>query len=108
MSAETHEDQGHQGRTNESTKDIEWPEMRSPINESADTQFSLKGKENASHEKYVDEDLRTESTESKMTAEFLELHQRYGHVSFQRLIEMSKQGIINKRFAKCPIPTCST
>ena len=42
------------------------------------------------------------------TAELLELHQRYGHVSFYRLVEMSKQGVINRKYSKCRIPVCST
>ena len=42
-----------------------------------------------------------------VTAELLELHQRFGHISFKRLIEMAKQGTINKKFAECQIPTCS-
>ena len=48
--------------------------------------------------------MERESTE----AEFLEIHQRYGHISFFRLREMAKQGIIGKKFAKCNIPMCST
>ena len=108
MPAEALEEQSNHGTTDESNKEVEWPEMKTSINESTDKHFSLKGTENSSHEKYIDEDLRTEGTENRMAAEFLELHQRYGHISFQRLIEMSKQGIINKRFARCPIPTCST
>ena len=45
---------------------------------------------------------------STIESEFLQIHQRYGHISFKRLIEMSRQGIINKRYAKCRIPVCST
>jgi hypothetical protein len=42
-----------------------------------------------------------------MAAEMLWFHHKFGHISFARLQEMAKVGIIPKRLAKCPIPTCS-
>lgn len=40
-------------------------------------------------------------------AEFLMMHQRYGHISMRKIEEMARQGIISKRQAKCRMPTCS-
>ena len=51
--------------------------------------------------------LNKENSGNDDSAQLLRLHQRYGHISFHRLIEMAKQGIINKRYAKCKIPVCS-
>ena len=42
-----------------------------------------------------------------LSAELLRLHYDFGHVSFKRLQEMAKQGIIPKKLAKCSIPLCS-
>ena len=52
----------------------------------------------------VDEEERQTTTTS---SELLYLHHRYGHIGFPKLIEMAKQGVINKNFTSCPIPTCS-
>jgi hypothetical protein len=41
------------------------------------------------------------------SAELLQYHHRFGHVSLQQIIEMAKQGIIPKRLAKCPVLACS-
>ena len=38
----------------------------------------------------------------------LQYHHRFGHVSFQRLKDMAKLGIIPKRLAKCQTPVCSS
>ena len=40
-------------------------------------------------------------------AEFLLLHQRMGHIPFQKMKIMARQQIIPKKFAKCPIPVCA-
>jgi Reverse transcriptase (RNA-dependent DNA polymerase) len=40
-------------------------------------------------------------------AELLMYHHQYGHISFRKLQEMAKQGIIPRRLAKCRIPACS-
>jgi hypothetical protein len=39
--------------------------------------------------------------------QLLKYHHQFGHVSFQRLQEMAKQGIIPKRFAKVAPPMCA-
>ena len=40
-------------------------------------------------------------------AELLQFHHKFGHVSFRKLQEMAKLGVIPKRLAKCAIPACS-
>ena len=45
--------------------------------------------------------------QQNLSAELLDLHQRYGHISFARLREMANQGIIGRKYAKCQIPNCS-
>ncbi len=40
-------------------------------------------------------------------AELLMLHHQYGHISFAKLQEMAKQGIIPRRLSKCRVPVCS-
>jgi hypothetical protein len=43
---------------------------------------------------------------SNLSAQLLRHHQQFGHVSFKKLQEMAKQGMIPKRLAKCPVPAC--
>ena len=52
-------------------------------------------------------DLSKEKSGDDDSTKLLRLHQRYGHISFHRLVEMANQGIINKKYAKCKIPVCS-
>jgi len=40
-------------------------------------------------------------------ADLLRLHHQFGHLSFHKLQEMAKQGILPKRLSKCKIPACS-
>ena len=42
------------------------------------------------------------------TAELLQYHQRWGHISFRKLQIMAKRGIIPSHLAKCPLPSCSS
>ena len=44
-------------------------------------------------------------TTDNTAAEFLRLHYKYGHLSFQRLRRMEKLGITLKNFEKCDTPT---
>ena len=39
--------------------------------------------------------------------ELLHIHNKYGHISFARLREMAKQGIIHKYHATTPTPACA-
>ena len=52
----------------------------------------------------VDEEDRQKST---LEAELLMAHHRFQHISFSKLQEMARQGIIPQRFAHCKIPSCS-
>ena len=52
----------------------------------------------------VDEEDCQESTPE---AELLMAHHQFQHISFSKLQEMSRQGILPQRLAKCKIPTCS-
>ena len=52
----------------------------------------------------VDEEDRQESTPE---AELLMAHHRFQHISFSKLQEMARQGILPRRLAQCKIPSCS-
>ena len=52
----------------------------------------------------ADEEERQDLTDSAL---LLRLHQQFGHISFSKLQEMARKGIIPKRLAKCHPPTCS-
>ena len=52
----------------------------------------------------VDEEDRQESTPE---AELLMAHHRFQHISFSKLQEMARQGILPQRLAQCKIPSCS-
>ena len=41
------------------------------------------------------------------SAHLLSLHHKYGHIPFQRLKEMAKQGIIDRHHIHTPIPACA-
>ena len=45
--------------------------------------------------------------ESTPNAEVLMAHHQFQHISFSKLQEMARQGILPKRLAQCKIPTCS-
>jgi hypothetical protein len=49
------------------------------------------------------EDVQTTNKAAKM----LPFHHKFGHVSFPKLQEMAKFGIIPRRLARCPVPSCS-
>ena len=42
----------------------------------------------------------------ELLGEMLTCHFKFGHVPFDQLQEMAKQGIIPKRLAHCPNPVC--
>ena len=52
----------------------------------------------------IDEEDRQESTPE---AELLMTHHRFQHISFSKLQEMVRQGILPWQLAQCKIPTCS-
>lgn len=41
------------------------------------------------------------------TAEMLDYHYRFAHISFKRIQDMARWGILPRRLAKCPIPICT-
>ena len=101
--AEMEDDEEVSPRYEKSTNDLQWPNDHSPDN----TEFNI-------NEKTKNESLDTNGMNHEcsiengnLSAELLELHQRYGHISFKRLVEMSRQGVIHKKYSKCQIPTCS-
>ena len=52
----------------------------------------------------VDEEDCQESTPE---AELLMAHHQFQHISFSKLQEMARQGVLPRRLAKCKIPSCS-
>ena len=54
----------------------------------------------------IDEEDREENIDPP-AAQLLRCHQRFGHISFTKLQEMAKKGIIPSRLAKCKTPFCS-
>ena len=52
----------------------------------------------------IDEEDRQKSTPE---AELLMAHHRFQHISFSKLQEMARQGILPKKLAHCKIPSCS-
>ena len=47
------------------------------------------------------------SENKNLVAEFLQLHQRMGHIPFEKLRIMAQQNIIPKKFIKCQAPICA-
>jgi hypothetical protein len=52
-----------------------------------------------------DDDTKGELNADRLL--LLKYHNQFGHVSFQRLVELAKQGVIPKRLAKVPPPMCA-
>jgi hypothetical protein len=42
-----------------------------------------------------------------VSAEFLQYHQKFGHLSPKKIKLMAQQGLLPPRLAKCPIPLCT-
>jgi hypothetical protein len=68
--------------------------------------FELDGPEGISRPIIIEDEEDIQPT--NLAAKMLRNHHKFGHVSFPKLQEMAKMGIIPKRLAKCPVPTCST
>ena len=88
-------------RTDPTKSEIAWPDI------AKETDFNINDKLKEQSINTNGTDHNTHKERENISAELLELHQRYGHISFKRLIEMARQGIIGKKFMSCPIPTCS-
>ena len=48
-----------------------------------------------------------ELSDKEKAAAFLKIHYRFGHLSFQKLHIMAKQGVIDSKFARYPRPECA-
>ena len=55
----------------------------------------------------VEDDAPTTKAPTTVEAELLRYHQQFGHISFERLKEMAKIGVIPKHLAKCHTPACA-
>ena len=75
-----------------------WLEDKS--NKYFDLQAKKKAKEDFTHTE-IEQHQRT------LASEFLSIHQRCGHIGFDKLKEMSKQGIIHRKFRNAPTPVCT-
>jgi transposase InsO family protein len=68
------------------------------------TDFDLNGPSATTTAVIQDEEDRQPTT---LVAELIRYHHRFNHISFPRLQEMAKQGVIPRRLAKCAVPACS-
>jgi hypothetical protein len=66
--------------------------------------FNLDGATGKSKPIIVEDEEDVQPT--NLAAEMLWIHHQCGHISFARIQEMAKLGMIPKRLAKCPVPTC--
>ena len=53
------------------------------------------------------DDDKVQKVETDQQSTLLQYHHQFGHVSFQRLQELAKQGVIPRRLAKVPPPMCA-
>jgi transposase InsO family protein len=67
--------------------------------------FDLDGATGKSKPIIVEDEEDVQPT--NLAAEMLQIHHQCGHISFARIQEMAKLGMLPKRLAKCPVPTCS-
>jgi hypothetical protein len=67
--------------------------------------FELNGPNKQSTPIIVEDEEDVQPT--NLAAEMLRFHHKFGHVTFPKLQEMAKMGIIPRRMAKCPVPTYS-
>jgi hypothetical protein len=61
---------------------------------------------------FGDENMETkplaDTSEMDPTSEMLYLHYKLGHISFQKIRQMAKDGLVPKKFLKCRIPMCAS
>ena len=67
--------------------------------------FSINGPQELPPPVTIEEEEEKQPTSA--AAELLRYHQRFGHVSFAKLKNMAKQGIIPRRLAEAATPTCA-
>ena len=80
------------------TRQTGWVAKEIPIT------FNLNGPNPPSMNYVTDEEERLPETDAALMMQY---HHQFGHISFKRLREMAKQGIIPKRLAKVDTPVCS-
>ena len=61
----------------------------------------------AGRDQVEEKESEIEAKRDSITSEFLSLHYRSGHMSFQKLQVMARQGVIPRKFATSPIPICA-
>jgi hypothetical protein len=83
----------------EQTNDLKSSREAEPSN------FDLEGKRGHNRPVLIEDEEEHQPTSA--ASELLQFHHRFGHISFRKLAEMAKLGIIPKRLAKCAVPTCS-
>ena len=69
--------------------------------------FDLQGPNSASRNDRLTSQSEEEHRTTNLAAEFLALHHRCGHIGFDRLKEMARQGIVPRKFANAPTPACT-
>ena len=76
-----------------------------------DTIQSTKNMQNSEGDKntklLLESQDKVTSKNANLVAEFLQLHQRMGHIPFQKLRIMAQKNIIPSKFAKCQAPVCA-
>ena len=69
--------------------------------------FDIQGPRSALHANVKTSITSHEADKQNLASEFLSIHQRCGHIGFDKLKEMSRQGIINRKFANAQTPACT-
>jgi hypothetical protein len=73
-----------------------------------DSDFNLNGPDNEDAPAVIEDEETYEETNLPATpAEFLKMHQRFGHLPPDKIRIMARQGLIPSKFAKCEIPMCT-
>ena len=80
---------------------------QSPPSEPLATRFDLDGPTQTGQAPPAIVEEEEDRQLTNAAAQLLQFHHKFGHVSFKRLQQMAKLGIIPKRMASCPVPACS-
>ena len=75
-------------------------------NEHSSTALGLQGKD-GNKSMITNGEEYDRSNNTNISTELLEIHQRYGHIIFKQLIIVAQQGIVNMKYSKYSILTCS-
>ena len=82
----------------DATRQTGWVQRETPVT------FDLNGPKPTTVNYVTDEEERIPETDAAILMRY---HHQFGHISFKRLREMAKQGIIPRRLAKVNTPVCS-